>query len=53
MSRNTFPVIPPAAQNAAVTPHPTELTLTLIRQFARNNHTVKQLSITDNMISLS
>ena len=53
MSRNTLPVIPPVAQNAAVTPHPSELTLTLIRRFARNYHTVKQLNLADNMISLS
>lgn len=53
MSKNSLPVIPLVALNAAITPHPTELTLTLIRQYARNYHTVKQLSIVDNMISLS
>lgn len=53
MSRNTQSVIPPDAQSKSNTLQPTELTLNLIRQFARDCHTVKQLNIADNMISLS
>jgi hypothetical protein len=53
MSKNAPPTIPQDVQGATVTPQPTELTLTIIRQYARNNHALIQLSIADNMINLS